>query len=400
VPVGPVVGIVTADGFSRKKAAKRFDVFGLDRMSFSQKPWKGGNVRKYFGWACVSAALISCSGLSYAVELNAANDDVTYSSSLFEVSQAEVIETAAMQSDDSVELCAYNSRSTSSYLGNFLDNTVLFTGADVYKSIGDRLTNINGGTGSLTSSYGAVSGFNTGFALGDTRLRGQVGASLGVYDWRGRIRLVPEDTDPETQVFVTAGVYKRGNMASDNDPISYGVVFDAWAADEWGINANDLDLGQVRGQMGYALSDTIEVGSFGSAWIWDDDAAVTVAGAPGVRRTVRAANQVNSYIRGNTLAGGSLMAYAGVFDGRDIQAWQFGATGEAPLSNWFSLYGQANYAVPSASAGPRGSGEEQFNIQFGICYFLGGKANSSSVTGQQGLPLFDVASNSTFLITD
>lgn len=357
-------------------------------------------MRKLFGWACVSAALMSCSGLSYASDLNAANEttgDITYTSSFFEVSQAEVIEAAATQSDDSVELCAYNSRSGGLYLGNFLDNTVLFTGADAYKSIGDRLTNINGGIGSLTSSYGAVSGFNTGFALGDTRLRGQVGASYGVYDWRGRIRLVPEDTDVESQVFVTAGVYKRGG---DNDPISYGMVFDAWAADEWGINANDLDLGQVRGQAGYALSDRFEVGSFGSAWLWDDDAAVTVAGAPGVRRTVRAANQVNSYIRGNTLAGGSLMAYAGVFDGRDIQCWQFGATGEAPLSNWFSLYGQANYAVPSASAGPAGSGEEQFNIQFGICYFLGGKAISPTVTGQKGLPLFDVASNSSFLITD
>jgi hypothetical protein len=357
----------------------------------------GGTVRKFFGWACVSAALVSCSGLSYAEE---AAGDVTYTSSLFEVSQAEVISAAATQNDENVELCAFNSRSTSSYLGNFLDNTVLFTGADIYKSIGDRITNINGGTGALTSSYGAVSGFNTGFALGDTRLRGQVGASYGVYDWRGRIRLVPEDTDTESQVFVTAGVYKRGDMQSENDPISYGVVFDAFAADEWGVNANDLDLGQVRGQMGYALSDTIEVGSFGSAWIWDDDAAVTVAGAPGVRRTVRAANQVNSYIRGNTHAGGSLMGYAGVFDGRDIQCWQFGATGEAPLSNWFSLYGNCNYAVPSASAGPTGSGEEQFNIQFGICYFLGGKAISPTVTGQKGLPLFDVANNSSFLITD
>jgi hypothetical protein len=379
-------------------------MLGLDRMS-DHKPWKGGNVRKFFGWACVSAALISCSGLSYADNLNVANDDVTYTSSLFQVSQAELIpsnlgEAAATQDDSNVELCSYNSRSGGLNLGNFLDNTVVFTGADIYKSIGERITNINGGTGALTDSYGVVTGFNTGFAIGETRLRGQVGASYGVYDWRGRLRLVPEDTDTEQQGFFTAGVYKRGDMGNDNDPISYGVVMDVFAADEWGVNANDLDLGQARGQMGYALSDTIEVGGFGSADLWDDDAAVTVAGAPGVRRTVRASRQYNSYIRGNTHAGGSLMGYAGVFDGADIQCWQFGATGEAPLSNWFSLYGNCNYAVPSAGAGPRGSGEEQFNIQFGICYFLGGKAISPTVTGQKGLPLFDVASNSSFLITD
>ena len=360
-------------------------------------------MRKLFGWACLSAAFIGSIGLSYAGGVNVANTDggVTYASSLYETSPIEAVQAEAIQSDSNLELCSYSRGYNGGLsLGNWLDNTVVFTGADIYKSIGDRLTNINGGIGSLTSSYGSVSGFNTGFALGDSGLRGQVGASYGVYDWRGRIRLVPEDTEVEQQVFVTAGVYKRGDMAHGNDPLSYGVVFDAFAADEWGINANDLDLGQVRGMVGYAISERFEVGGFATTWIWDDDAAVTVAGAPGVRSTVRAANQYNSYIRGNTIAGGSLMGYAGLFDGADIQCWQFGATGEAPLSNWFSLYGNCNYAVPSAGAGPNGSGEEQFNIQFGIAYFFGGKAISPSVTGQKGLPLFDVASNSSFLITD
>jgi hypothetical protein len=372
------------------------------------KPWKGGNVRKFFGWACLNAALMSCSGLSYADNLNVANDtlgDVTYTSSLCDINQAEVISAelsgaTATQNDDSVELCSYSSRSGGLSLGNWLDNTVVFTGADIYKSIGDRVTNIAGGPGALSSSYGAVTGFNTGFALGDSNLRGQVGGSYGVYDFRGRLAIVPDSTSVEEQGFFTAGVYKRGDMASNSDPISYGVVLDAFASDAWGINANKVDVGQVRGMMGYALSERFEVGGFGTGDLWDDGAAVTVAGAPGVRRTVRAAKQFNSYIRGNTLAGGSLMGYAGVFDGADVQCWQFGATGEAPLSEWFSLYGNCNYAVPSSSAGAGGSGEEQFNIQFGIAYFFGGKAMSPSVTGQQGLPLFDVASNSSFLITD
>jgi hypothetical protein len=321
---------------------------------------------------------------------------VKYESSLSEATPAETL-----LADSGVELCSYNSRSGGGLcLGNWFDNTVVFTGADVYKSIGDRITNINGGTGALTSSYGAVTGFNTGFAIGDTRLRGQVGASYGVYDWRGRLRVVPEDNEPEQQGFFTAGVYKRGDMASGNDPLSYGMVVDVFAANEWGVNANDLDLGQIRGLVGYALSNRIEVGNFFTVEAWDDDAAVTVAGAPSVRRTVRAGNQVSTFIRGNTLSGGSLMGYVGLYDRSNIQCWQLGATGEAPLSDWFSLYGNCNYAVPSAGSGPTGSGEEQFNIQFGICYYFGGKAVSPSVTGQRGLPLFDVANNSSFLITD
>jgi hypothetical protein len=94
------------------------------------------------------------------------------------------------------------------------------------------------------------------------------------------------------------------------------------------------------------------------------------------------------------------MGYVGLFDRSDVQAWQFGLTGDAPLSQWFSLYGNFNYAVPSAGAGAGGSGEEQFAMQFGVAYFFGGKAASPSVTGQKGLPLLDVANNGSFLITD
>jgi hypothetical protein len=277
---------------------------------------------------------------------------------------------------------------------------VIFAGVDNYKSIGDRLTNINGGTGSLTSSFGGVVGFNSGFGLGDWDLRGQFGASYGAYDPRGRVALIPEATEIEHQEFVTAGVYKRGDMLHDCDPISYGLVCDAFFAENWGINANTVNLGQFRAIAGYALNQCTEIGAFGTVNMWDDEAAVTIAGAPGVQREIRAANQLNGYIRRNTAFGASLMAYAGGFDEADIQSWQFGLTGDAPLSCNCSLYGNFNYAVPSATAGPNGSGEEQFGIQVGLAYYFGGKAASRSVTGQRGLPLLDVANNGSFLITD
>ena len=189
-------------------------------------------------------------------------------------------------------------------------------------------------------------------------------------------------------------------MDNLSDPLSYGMVVDAFTARNWGINANSIDLGQLRGVVSYALDERFEIGGFGTANLWKDRAAVTVAGAPNLLREIRAANQLNGYIRGNTSFGGSLMAYAGGFDGAAIQAWQFGLTGQAPLSSWFSLYGNFNYAVPSASAGPKGSGEEQFNMQFGLAYYFGGKAVNKSVTGRKGLPLLNVANNGSFLITD
>src|SRR5690349_10797900 len=60
--------------------------------------------------------------------------------------------------------------------GGFLANTYVWVGADSYKSIGERITNINGGTGALTSSFGAVGGFNSGFGFGDSPIRFQAGA--------------------------------------------------------------------------------------------------------------------------------------------------------------------------------------------------------------------------------
>jgi hypothetical protein len=342
-------------------------------------------VRKFFGWALLNAALIGWGGTTYAEENNAPSStdgDVKYQSS---------------QCDSNVCCCQNN---CCDCLGNWCDNTTFFAGGDDYKSIGDRLTNINGGTGSLTSSFGLVSGFNTGFALGDSDLRGQFGGSYGVYDLKGRLGIVPHANQNEQQEIVTAGVYERGDMQHGCDPWSYGVVCDAYFADNWGINANSISLGQLRGIVGYALDPCTEIGTWGTARLWDDRAAVTVAGAPGVKREIHAANQLNGYIRRNTAFGGSFMLYAGAFDRSDIESWQFGLAGEAPLSCTCSLYGNFDYAGPSASAGPRGSGEEQFDVQFGIVYYFGGKAVSPSVTGQRGLPLLDVANNGSFMITD
>jgi hypothetical protein len=55
--------------------------------------------------------------------------------------------------------------------------------------------------------------------------------------------------------------------------------------------------------------------------------------------------------------------------------------------------------APRTPSGPLGSGQEQFSASVGIAYF-GGNAASKSVTGNKELPLLDVASNRTLLITD
>ena len=85
-------------------------------------------MRKFFGWAFLNAALIGWSGISHAEESNApscTDGEVTYQSS---------------QCDSCLHDCCQNDCCDS-----WCDNTEFFGGADVYKSVGDRVTNIAGG---------------------------------------------------------------------------------------------------------------------------------------------------------------------------------------------------------------------------------------------------------------
>lgn len=293
--------------------------------------------------------------------------------------------------------------SVSSGLG-FLSGTYVWASADTYKSLGERITNINGGTGALTGSFGGVVGFNSGLSFGQSTFGVQAGASIGVYDFKGRLRIVPDATALERQVFYTAGLYKRGDMSTGDpsiaDRISVGVVYDGFQAERWGVNANDISLGQVRGTLGVALSESTEVGVWGTYGVNSDRAAVTVAGAPGVLTTIRAMNQKNVYVKQNFDFGGEVMAYYGIFDDEDIAKWQFGVVGKVPMSDNWSTFASANYVAPRTPSGPLGSGQEQFSASIGIAYYFGGNAASKSVTGNKELPLLDVASNRSFLITD
>src|SRR6476620_2019214 len=103
-----------------------------------------GTVRTLFVCACACAALIGWSGLSQAQDSNVVS--YTYGTSY---TQGEVQPDSCLfvscQNDCSP--CPSCDCGCDECLGNWLDNTQIFTGADIYKSIGDRLTNINGGTG-------------------------------------------------------------------------------------------------------------------------------------------------------------------------------------------------------------------------------------------------------------
>jgi hypothetical protein len=267
-------------------------------------------------------------------------------------------------------------------IGNWWDNTLVFVAGDSWKGVGDAGSN---------NSFGIRSGFNTGFALGNSNLRGQIGGSLGFYDFRGRA-LGVNPAELETQMFLTAGVYKRSDIEF-GDAWSYGAVWDVMNDNNYGVVGDALTLSQIRGQIGYALDEANEIGVWGAFRASDETATVAGLGAVNLRTV----NQANLFWHHNWAFGGDTNVYVGVADG--LSAGTFGLNGNAPLSDTVSLFGNFNYYGPSAGANPAGSMEEFWNVSFGIAWFPGAKASNRTVSGWRGLPLLDVANNGTFQIT-
>ncbi|MEX0977384.1 MAG: hypothetical protein WDZ48_00935 [Pirellulales bacterium] len=277
-------------------------------------------------------------------------------------------------------------------IGTWRDNSLFSFGGEAYKSLGDT-DPPPGIADDYMNSAGLVGTFNTGFALWSLEnIRGQFGASYGVYDFKGRDTV--SFSSSEQQTFVTLGVYKRSEVYRD-DRISWGLVYDQFWAHQWGLFASELYVGQVRGIVGYATSEWNEFGVWGAFHTTTDNSVGGISPPP-----VRAMNQYNAYWRHNFDFGGQSMLYLGGNDPADLGSWQFGFLGQAPLNDALALYGNFVFSQPGSATGIVGSNEQEWAFGAGVTYFFGGKAVSPTVSGQKGLPLLPVANNGSFLITN
>ncbi len=278
-------------------------------------------------------------------------------------------------------------------IGTWRDNTLFSFGGEAFKSLGDTSIPPGANTGSMNSA-GLVGTVNTGFALWSLEnVRGQIGASYGVYDFKGR-DASPSNNSAERQTFITLGVYKRSNVCC-GDRVAWGLVYDQFWAHQWGLSASELYVGQVRGIIGYATSQWNEFGVWAAFRATGDNSVAPVSPPP-----VRAMNQYNLFWRHNYDFGGESMLYVGTNDPADIGSWLFGFLGQAPLNDNLGLYGNFVFSQPGSATGIVGSNEQEWAFGAGLTWFFGGKSVSPSVSGRQGLPLLPVANNGSFLITN
>jgi hypothetical protein len=270
---------------------------------------------------------------------------------------------------------------------SLLNNMYLFAAADGWRGPID---------GDLSNNFGTRIGFNAGMPLcKEKRIGGQFGMSYGAYDWHGRDEFAPETeaSSIEGQLFITTGIFKRCDLSGNcPDRISWGLVYDRMITDNTSPCTAELDVGQFRGQVGYACDANDEVGLWGSFTDGSDDSFSCL----GAKHTTRSIDQVSLYWDHVWTTSAETRAYIGIAE--NPGEFVVGTNAQFPLNNCFALFGGVHYILPSTSGGDPGFRDEIWNVSAGIAYYPGGNAIAKSVCGNNWLPLMPVADNGNFAL--
>jgi hypothetical protein len=267
-------------------------------------------------------------------------------------------------------------------------------------------------TGDFPSNNGVVQGLNAAAPLpflGQYGFGSQLGASYGAYNFSGR-PAAGSPNETEQQIFLTGGFYRR---ADADRRLSYGVVYDVMWNDNFGAYNAAPTLTQYRAQLAYALGYWNEIGFWGTHRDMGSTNAITVANSifqqPAYFRGI---SQINLYWHHKWgLGGADTTLYFGIpdrfrladpnftFITGNLGSYIFGATMNVPVNNCLALYGNGTYMRPTAPLveGAFGAIAASWNIGFGIQYYPGKGARSSTVAGRSAMPYLPVANNGSFL---
>lgn len=252
------------------------------------------------------------------------------------------------------------------------------------------------------ANNGIHKGANFGTHLGPfsdwTGFGGQIGGSVGVYDWSGTEYRIANQDVAEVQGFLTYGLFRKAN---DETRWSASLVQDWMFNYNYGALSQRPTLAQWRWQLGYATDAWNEWGFWGTK----DGGTVTRDVAGYGIRTYKSIDQLNVYQHHKWAAGGAdTWLWVGVPERSRLSGdhtlgdYQVGALINAPLGDRIGFYSLVTYMHPSASPGPAASLDEMWNFSIGLTFYPYGSARTSTVAGQCWMPQLPVANNGTFLV--
>jgi hypothetical protein len=220
-----------------------------------------------------------------------------------------------------------------------LENLSIFAGLDGSKQPQDLGINAN---------MGVRLSANWGFPVVDrAKLGAQIGVAYNASDAAVHVLDQIEGTSRRTQTYLTAGIFQR-----PTERMNWGVAYDLMFQDYY----DDFRLSQFRGQMGYAVTRSNEVG----AWF-----AKRASGDQGTMGTTAVhldpITQVNGYTRITWASQAQTTLWVGVAAGHENVVWVFpdnsrsdnvlvyGAELQLPLNDRFAVTGAANFLTPTST---------------------------------------------------
>jgi hypothetical protein len=259
-----------------------------------------------------------------------------------------------------------------------LRNLSLFAGLDGSKQPQDLGINANMG-GRFAADMGLPLVPRAGLGL-------HLGLAADVSDAAVHVLDQIEGTSRRTQAYATVDVFQR---TSARFTWALGYDFEH----EWYYD--HLQLGQVRGQAGYGVSKTNELGVWFAKSASGDDG---VMGSTPVH--LEPITQVNGYLRHTWPSFARTTVWAGFASGHDNVVWVlppdsrnrdvfvYGADLHMPLSDRFAITGAANFLTPTATG--------TVDAHLGLTFYPGGAVLRAEPDAFA--PVMTVANNPTFSV--
>jgi hypothetical protein len=248
---------------------------------------------------------------------------------------------------------------------------------------------VHGFTGPLNRGASGSFGFHEGFNLAVPICYGnwgcgQVGALWTESNFDGSLLT----DDQRDQIFVTAGLFRRVDWG-----LQCGLVVD-YLHDEWDY---EIDVSQLRGELGWRFCGCDEVGFRFSVGVNDDDATFNELVGTDSTIIIRESGgrvEVNDlfafYYRRQFACGGEGRLFGGFTNNHQ---GLFGGDARLPLNPCWSLATDFIYVVPTDDSSFAGFAEEMWNVSIGLVWTPCAKTGCGP---NYCRPLFDVANNGTF----
>lgn len=243
--------------------------------------------------------------------------------------------------------------------------------------------------GSFGDDWGALTALNLKAPL-PASFSVQLAGSYGLYNWYGRSSTLSNNADAlQQQGFITLAASRETEKSSG---INAGFAYDCMLNKNFGLFAVDPFFYQIRGQMGYLMKGSNELGLWASYGI-----NIAHEEAEQIPLQFRAVSQANLFWCHYFKNKGYAMIWAGTPYRRGLMytsgrpgTFTLGAQFSVPMTKYLSIQGTAAYMGPRNISGISPSSVYSTDISIGITYAFGKRRVVQS-------PYMTPANNSNFI---